>query len=179
MTGRRRQGVARRLFFALFPDEAARGALGRVARWCRHRSGGREVPDENLHLTLLFLGEINAYQAQLAERAGAAATVPPCRITLERVEYWPGAGLLAAVPAAPLPALERTVRELRADLGAQLPLGREPFVPHVTLVRRVEVLAAVPISSIEWTVEGFALVESRRGASGTPRYEPVAAWPAR
>jgi RNA 2',3'-cyclic 3'-phosphodiesterase len=179
MSRRPRAPARRRLFFALWPDEEVRGRLGRVARWCQHRSGGREVADANLHLTLLFLGELTDQQALLAQRVGDGAVLDRCALLLERIEYWPGPGVLAAIPAAPVPALDTLVRTLRADLGPHLPLPREPFAPHVTLVRRVEALAPVPIEPLKWEVERYALVESRRNGAGTPDYVPLGDWPAR
>lgn len=179
MTRRPRTAARRRLFFALWPEGGVRERLGRVARWCQHRSGGRDVAEQNLHLTLLFLGHVTDHQALLAQRAGDCGVLARCSFTLDRVEYWPGAGLLAATPSAPVPALSAAVRALRADLGRHLPLARERFVPHVTLVRRVQALAPVPIEPVEWQVDGYALVESRRNGAGAPVYESLAAWPAR
>lgn len=180
MNGRGSLGArSRRLFFALWPDEALRARLGRMARWCRHRSGGREVPDENLHLTLLFLGDVAPHQVALAQRAGGAVALGRCAFTLDRVEFLPRARVLAATPGERATGLEAAVRTLRADLGARLPLSREAFSPHVTLVRRVEALADVPMEPLEWQVESFALVESLRPDGAGPVYVPLEVWPAR
>lgn len=170
-------GPRRRLFFALWPDARAADSLDRIAQWCEHRCGGQAVARENLHLTLLFLGELDARQMVLAQRVGGGV-LSRCALRLGRVEYWPRAGVLAAVPETPVPALERAVTTLRAALGRDLPLPREPFAAHVTLVRRAQALTDLPITPVDWTADSFALVESTRDSTGAPVYVPLEFWSA-
>ncbi|MGH8481243.1 MAG: 2'-5' RNA ligase family protein, partial [Nevskiaceae bacterium] len=68
----------RRLFFALWPDPALQAAIATAARGvARQRAiGGREIPAERIHLTLLFLGDVTA---KAEERLVAAATQVPGR----------------------------------------------------------------------------------------------------
>ena len=170
-------GPRRRLFFAVWPDAHAADALDRIAQWCEHRCGGQAVARDRLHLTLLFLGELNARQTALAQRAGAGV-LGHCALRFERVEFWPRAGVLAAVPGAPVPALERAAAALRAALGRDLPLAREPFSAHVTLVRRAQALSELPITPVDWRADALALVESARDRTGAPVYTPLEVWPA-
>ena len=73
-----------RLFFALWPDETLRRQLvKRMARDLRP-CGGRRIPPENLHVTLVFLGTLDARQRRRLELA--AETVPERAFTLELVE---------------------------------------------------------------------------------------------
>ncbi|MDH5265059.1 MAG: RNA 2',3'-cyclic phosphodiesterase, partial [Betaproteobacteria bacterium] len=58
-----------RLFFALWPDAAARAALADLARATANRYGGRAVPAANLHLTLVFLGEVDPARIAALRRA--------------------------------------------------------------------------------------------------------------
>ncbi len=48
-----------RLFYALWPDDAARAQLAQAAAALNVHDGQR-VRDENLHLTLVFLGAVDA-----------------------------------------------------------------------------------------------------------------------
>ena len=45
-----------RLFFALWPDDAARQRIAVLAEEFHHRYGGRRVATPSLHITLAFLG---------------------------------------------------------------------------------------------------------------------------
>jgi 2'-5' RNA ligase len=62
-----------RLFFALWPDDALREALGRVGLVLAARAQGKPVPAAKLHMTLAFLGEVPA--ERLAPAVDAAARV--------------------------------------------------------------------------------------------------------
>src|SRR5579883_616458 len=64
----------RRLFFALWPDEAMREAMVQAIREPVRASGGRPVHAGNLHVTLAFLGAVPERRlTELAEAARAAA----------------------------------------------------------------------------------------------------------
>jgi 2'-5' RNA ligase len=64
-----------RLFFALRPASGPGDALAALARRIAPVTGGRPVARANLHLTLLFLGELDAGSASAAIDAGAAAAL--------------------------------------------------------------------------------------------------------
>ena len=63
----------RRLFFALWPDAVLKAQIGHAARTPARSVDGRRVRDENLHLTLLFLGNVGAdAEARVRIAAGAS-----------------------------------------------------------------------------------------------------------
>lgn len=177
---------ARRLFFALWPDEEQRAALvqasGKIARHC----GGRPVPASNLHVTLAFLGSVPELRLKelsaIARRA--AATYPqdavPLTVSLEALEHWSKPQVLAVLGrqdesqgAAVSDSVElaRTLAKETAAAGFSPDL--KPFRVHVTVARKV---ARPPRSSavqkVLWSFEAFALVESRTLAEG-PVYSVV------
>ena len=47
-----------RVFFAAWPAPAIQQALGKLALDLQPRCGGRAIPARNIHLTLVFLGDI-------------------------------------------------------------------------------------------------------------------------
>ena len=53
--------VKKRLFLALWPDDDVRNQLSAVLKSAGHPilSGGTPVKPENLHMTLLFLGDVS------------------------------------------------------------------------------------------------------------------------
>jgi 2'-5' RNA ligase len=164
-----------RLFFALLPPPAVRAELGRLAAWCERRCGGRAVAPENIHLTLLFLGELTPTQAAVARQAGDGLTVAPFEVRLERIEYWPGPRLYCAVPLQPLAAAAALAAALQQAMRALVAMPERPFSAHVTLLRRPRRLHELPMPPIAWTATGFCLMRACRLA-GELRYEPVESW---
>lgn len=178
--------LARRLFFALWPDEEQRTALVHAVARIVRRCGGRPVPATNLHITLAFLGSVPEPRLEelsaIARRT--AATFPggagPLSVSLEALEHWSKPQVLAV--------LERREEALGAAVSAVAELARiltaataaagfspdlKPFRTHVTVARKV---ARPPRSSavrkVLWGFDAFALVESRTLAAG-PVYSVV------
>lgn len=172
----------RRLFFALWPDPELRSALVERGDALGDRLGptaARRVPASNLHLTLLFLGDVPVDQVRSVEDVGDSVADDGRHrsFTLEldrygvfdraRVAWWGGPAVKAGA---------RLVDDLAAGAAARgLPVDRREWRPHVTLFRRVDGRTGRPDSraddpgdptpsaaSIDWHVGGFVLVESIR-----------------
>ncbi|MDX1433841.1 MAG: RNA 2',3'-cyclic phosphodiesterase [Gammaproteobacteria bacterium] len=166
-----------RLFFALWPDAACRAALAALARERLPRKRGRAVADENLHLTLAFLGAVDGGFRACAEDAAASVSVAPFVLSFERSGYWPRSRVLWSAPAETPPALHRLASALSRAL---LPCGYEPerraFSGHVTLARKVQgPIETLPHAPIAWAVREFHLVRSETRSEGAS-YEVVATW---
>jgi len=166
---------ARRLFFALWPDEAMRQAMAQATRKAARASGGRPLPAGNLHITLAFLGSVPEGRlpqlAAIARRAAALCgeAVSPAteeqhiEVAFEHLEYWRAAHLLCAAPAEPPARLAALARRLQALLteGGFAP-DLKPFRPHVTVVRKVSRPGpAGRMHPVVWRFTELALVESR------------------
>lgn len=168
-----------RLFFALWPEEPVRQAIARAGLGiARGRAlGGREVPAERLHLTLLFLGETTA--AQQEQLLAGAAQVRGHAFDLRLDEaacfyrtrvFWVGA---REAPAR-LIALWQSLCDVAALAG--LEPDHRPLAPHITVVRDIKHrIRPVAIDPIVWRVRRFALVHSVPGAA--PQYHVVSQWP--
>ena len=153
----------RRLFFALWPDDVTRAGivarrekLGRVSR--------RQVPDHNLHLTLLFLGDQPADRLADIEAAVGTVSLAPCTLVLDRFGWFPGARVawLGGEAPAALDALATALKSAMTPLG--LTFDARPFRPHLTLFRQVRRCPHFPeIVPLEWPMSEFALVESIPG----------------
>jgi 2'-5' RNA ligase len=152
---------------ALWPDEAMRRRLVALQAGLGGGAGGaRLTPAADLHLTLVFIGQLPS--ARLAEvRAGVAALAPapPCELELDALERWPG-GLIVITATALPPALLHTRQALEEALRARgLPFDTRPFRPHVTLARRMPARAQLPpYQPLRWRCGGPALAV--RGAAG-------------
>ncbi len=98
---------------------------------------GRAVPEDNMHLTLAFLGDVN--RAALAELALSleGLALAPVELTLRGLDLFggrkPGLVFAAAVATPELTRLHEKV--VRAARGAGIDLRRERFRPHVTIAR--------------------------------------------
>lgn len=168
----------RRLFFALWPDQATRQALVRATRKAVRRAGGRPVPPHNYHITLVFLGNQPGALFDEIVAAGRRVNAPPIELWLDTFHCWPRPRVFWFGPAKFPPALTR----LSADLWTQmetLGLARDRRVlqPHVTLVRKVQRLPELAAPKpVQWPVGEFSLMESMDGDPG-PEYCVVARFP--
>lgn len=123
-----------RAFVALDLPEAIRGPLTRLQAGL---SVGRLVDEDNLHLTLAFLGEINPQQAQ--DLAVRLADLPdaPIDLTLTGIDIMggrkPNLLFMDAAPTQALVNLQDRVRRIAMDAGIEM--ERRRFRPHVTLAR--------------------------------------------
>lgn len=166
-----------RLFLALWPDETVRTAL--AALCVRADSGtGRPVPADNIHLTLVFLGSVDAERRACIEDACAAVQVPAFALTLANL-HWHARRRMVWVAPVEVPA---RLSELVGILNSRLtrcgfvPEAR-PFRAHVTLARDVRRrIAQRPFDAIRWNIGEFCLVDSRPGVRGSV-YTICRRWP--
>ena len=98
---------------------------------------GRPLPEENLHLTLAFLGDASEEILGEVDMGLSSLRSPTVDISFEGLD-WLSAdhpGLVAAMvrPTDALTALHRSVEQVARSAGARLP--RRRFRPHVTLSR--------------------------------------------
>lgn len=166
-----------RLFFALWPDDSIRATIAqRMPEWAGGLAGRWQRPDQ-WHVTLVFLGAVDAARRGDLQAAADGVTMPPLELQFDRYEYWHKpqvACLVATVTPAPLAQFVERLRAAVAMLGIEPEL--RPYRPHVTLARKVRSAAGMVVSPpVNWTATGFALVRSNSDPSGS-RYEPVHWW---
>lgn len=173
-----------RLFVAIRPPEEVRDLLvdamddSPELRW---------VGDEQLHLTLRFIGEVEGPLA--ADIEAELTKVRFDRFTLRikdvgRFDQRNGGALWAGVePKGPVAALAAKVE--RACQAAGIEPERRAFHPHVTLARWNRRSARAADAFIErnrglvsdsFEVDRFLLYESRLSRHG-PHYEEIADYP--
>lgn len=177
-----------RLFVALRPPRPVRELLLAAAHGV---DGARWQADEQLHLTLRFVGEADGRTADdlCAALGSLAAEAPEVRVA--------GAGLFdrrgrlealwaGVAPREPLAALHRKAD--RACVAAGLPPEGRAYVPHVTLARLGR--TADPFAARDWVarhqalgsapfrLDRLILYRSHLGGEGAA-YEVLDAWPLR
>lgn len=123
-----------RLFIALTLPPDTRAALAEIQT---RMPEGRPVPEENLHLTLAFLGDQPDSVAEALHEGLETLRAPQVPLTLSGAALLGGrdgqAVGLEADGDAPLAELYDRVRA--RTRGAGLTLERRRFRPHVTLAR--------------------------------------------
>jgi len=168
-----------RLFFALWPEPPTRRTLKRATRMAVRQSGGRPVAPANYHLTLAFLGSAARGQLDDIEAAAGGVRVPEFNLCLDRFGYWPRSRVFWLGPARCPPclaALERALWHALDGLGFRR--APRPYLPHLTLCRKVRAEPVVPLpKAVRWPVKDIALVSSETAAAGA-RYSVIARFPA-
>lgn len=122
-----------RAFLALDLPEPMRRPLTRLQAGL---GVGRVVPEENLHLTLAFLGDVTDGVAEEVAEALDGARMPGVTLALSGLELFGGrrpAVLAVGATGAGLEPLHAKV--MRVARVAGVDLRRERFRPHVTIAR--------------------------------------------
>ncbi|MDR2113361.1 MAG: RNA 2',3'-cyclic phosphodiesterase [Candidatus Accumulibacter sp.] len=161
-----------RLFFALWPPEDLSRALADGAEALARRFGGRPTRRETIHLTLAFLGEVDAACVSGVIDAGRRAYAAPFQLVVDRFGYWRHNDLLWAGCTEPAEGLRSLVMALRRQLrAASIAFDAAPrFVAHLTLVRKARIVRGevdmISLEPLRWPCSGFVLVHSRPAAGG-------------
>jgi 2'-5' RNA ligase len=168
-----------RLFVAIRPPQAVRERLLALMGGI---SGARWQTDEQLHLTLRFIGEVDRHRARDIDAALSAIHHPGFALSLDGLGCFDRGGEPATLwvgvsPIDPVKALHRKIDQAIARIG--LEADRRAYSPHITLARLGR--GAGPIaqvletrggfSSDPFQVDNFTLFESRltpEGAVHTP-----------
>ena len=166
-----------RLFFALWPDEEVRAQLANWSRELQAVCGGRPTRPENLHMTLVFLGNVEDARVAEVERAADAVAPQSVSLVLDQPGYWKHNRIAWAGASAVPRELEAMAAELRYALTRSgIAFDAKEFVSHVTLLRDARGPKALPaLEPIRWNLEGFALMSSVALPRGS-RYEVRKSW---
>jgi 2'-5' RNA ligase len=170
-----------RVFYALWPDKAARAAIHRLAQEVAFDGQGRAPREANLHITIAFVGSVT--EARVAELCTigqhVAAHTPTFPVSLDRIggtSY--GIAWLApdGVPPA-LASLHASLQDSLQDAG--FAVQQRMFRPHVTLARDcVRAAHRGVVGPIRWRAERLSL-EASNLAPGGSEYRTIANWPFR
>lgn len=172
--------MSQRFFVAIRPPEEIRDLLIdrmealEAARW---------QDDDQLHLTLRFVGPAQPREVDDLMAALQSVSAPPFALALEGVGHFERKGIAHTLWAGvtqpePLAVLRNRVE--RACRRAGFPAETRKFAPHVTVARLNRAAAPVEhwlarhgnLRSEPWPVDSFVLYESRLDPGGSI-YEPV------
>lgn len=166
----------RRLFFALWPDQQVRDRLAMLQQQFPAQTGRYNHP-QDLHMTLVFLGPVEAQRFDCVVNAASQVRFEPFSLRIDQIAYWNKPRILHCGPSRTPVPLPRLVADLQTAL---LECGFAPekrrYVPHVTLARKVQSAAQGSIEhGFEWPVLSFVLAGSGGKGPG-PRYAVLKKW---
>ncbi|MDB6060700.1 MAG: 2,5 ligase [Verrucomicrobiaceae bacterium] len=160
-----------KLFFALVPDADLTTRIVASAEVIRAEYGVHSrIRRDHFHLTLNALEPQAGVQAELLDRVRqAVATIhfSAFEIRFDRAMSFVSTGekapLVLASSQAPA-ALTTLQQELaKALLLQRLPLSKQPFSPHLTLLYDPIRISTVDIEPISWSVAELVLIHGRTG----------------
>ena len=176
-----------RLFVAVELPEDVRTAIhDATGPWRRSLPAFRWTGPDALHLTIAFIGNVDADDVRAIESAveAAAAALAPVPTGLTRFGAFPDRGAARVLWVGlddPDGGLVRVASATTAALGPSLEAEERPYNPHITIARARRPATAptgfhdqqVPVA--RWTIEALTLFRSHLGA-GAPRYERLGRW---
>ncbi|GAB57469.1 RNA 2',3'-cyclic phosphodiesterase [Rheinheimera nanhaiensis] len=134
----------------------------------------KAVDVDNLHLTLFFLGQVDATQQQRLISAAQQITIPPFSLTLDTLSSFIKPKILYLAPSQQPDALLQLQQQVAQCCKA---LGfsdiHDKYRPHITLARHAVCDAALqqPVEPLTLLVSEFALYQSVN-INGAVRYLP-------
>jgi RNA 2',3'-cyclic 3'-phosphodiesterase len=166
-----------RLFFALWPDDQTRLKLVRLNRSIESK-GFRPVQPQNVHVTLMFLGNVDAAASELLFKHSATAiSAKPFVLTFDQLSYWSKPKILCLTCTQAVDEAEELVASLNLEVSScGLQTDTRPYKPHITLARHAQYLPDINFEPIVWRAESFCLVESCSEPGGV-NYKVRQQWP--
>lgn len=171
-----------RVFFAIWPDCAAQAQMaGLTKRLSLSLCNGRDMKAENIHLTLVFVGEIepNTLEALRMVADGIKGSVVRAfDFAVEEIRYWKHKRIVYAAPTSAPRELLDLVNALSSGLAAAgFSLEQRVYAPHITLMRNASCQTVPQLAApIVWQVREWMLVTSEQTSDGSV-YTPISRWP--
>ncbi len=136
------------------------------------------MPAANIHLTLVFLGDVPTDRIQDLCASAETVTARGFELAIDSIKYWRHNRIVWAGPSVCPDALQALVAGLENALRVSgFSFDERPYMPHITLLRNARrAPAAQVVDAVSWRITDFALVQSVRRDNGTA-YEPLRHWP--
>lgn len=173
-----RKPAVARVFFALWPTEAARRGLQDVQQQLQPRFKGKIMRAPNLHMTLAFLGNIPAERVDEAKAVADDLQGAPFALQVDQLGLWKRSQVLWASPSQPPDALTALATDLQDALRSSgFKLEERAFRPHVTLLRKAYGEISERLSSpVDWAAHEFVLARTPLEQPGGD-YDLIGRWP--
>ena len=171
------QGQSQRLFFALWPSASAQDHLYTQCHKKLVHGQGRQTIASNLHLTLLFLGNVVRPQQDCLESLASKISLPVFDLNLRTLVYRRKQQMLWLEPDTVPAILLQLVTQLHeAAENCGFKLDTLPFKAHMTIMRNLNKIPEnTEIIPYFWLLRDFVLVSSKTLQSGV-EYQIVKTW---
>ncbi len=129
---------------------------------------------DTLHVTLVFLGDVEVARLEALELAAREVTARHFELVLDEVRYWEHNRIIYAAPGVVPAALLQLVSDMQCGLARHgFDFDRRAYKPHVTLLRNARYGDPLPeMTTVRWHVKDFAMVQG-----GGPDYRVLARFP--
>jgi 2'-5' RNA ligase len=167
-----------RLFFALWPDGKIQHRLELAGRQLYAVCGGKRTPREKIHITLIFLGDVDVRQIGKLESIAATVHGSAFSLFVDRLGWWRHNRVGWVAPRQTPAELGELVTNLGKGLKeAGFQFDERPYLPHATVLRKAQCREVVgEVKPFEWAVRNFVLVRSALSETGSS-YEIIGQWP--
>jgi 2'-5' RNA ligase len=168
----------KRLFFALWPDEQTRAEIDAINQSIEQP--GRRLVPENLHVTLVFLGNVDDATADAVRREAADIQGHPIRLQFDELDFWQRPRVLCLTcrrQPKPLYTLVNALSRMVEAYPVSL-VERRHYRAHITLARKAQKRPRIRFQPINFCADHFVLVESVSTGQGV-KYQVLEKWPLR
>ncbi|WP_273150410.1 RNA 2',3'-cyclic phosphodiesterase [Methylophaga thiooxydans] len=165
----------KRLFFALWPDDNSRQQIAQINQQITFPDIRKLIPD-NLHITLVFLGNVDDAIATAVQQRAGDIIAPPISLQFDELDYWVKPKVVCLTCQRQPKAVYQLVNALTAML-TEYPVRVEqrPYRAHITLARKAKQRPELNFSPVVINADSFALVESISTEKGV-RYQVRERW---
>jgi 2'-5' RNA ligase len=167
----------KRLFFALWPSDAARQ---KIIQFTDLLTDPRlkKVATKNLHVTLVFLGLMDDAQQQKVIEAADDLSTSPIEMQFDQLTLWQQKrGILSLTSSSQPEPLLSLVKQLQNKVTEQgIELDKRAYTAHITLARNLKTLPELKVEAIPWYSNEFVLVHSLSTDHGV-HYQVIKSWP--
>ena len=160
-----------RYFFGLWPDAMFRKAL--IEQRAQLNCTGRLTADTNLHLTLLFLGQLNINQLARVIEVTESVGCPPFDLYIDQTGFFKHNRIFWLGPSKiPEPLLQLHQNLLAVAEQCHIAIKPQSYKPHITLSKKGRFEKSQKISPLLWSINDFVLLKSVDTRNGV-HYEKI------
>ncbi len=157
----------RRLFLACWPDQSLQELLYDLARRLQLKHGGRRTERENIHLTLVFLGQVHQQKEQQMRQRLRLLDIKQFNLELDQAGSFTHCRINWIGPSILPPRLKElysVLKRISHELGFHT--EQRSYRPHISLLRDSHSKTEHAIKPVKWKVNKYCLIESRKKREG-------------
>ncbi|MFZ2449855.1 MAG: RNA 2',3'-cyclic phosphodiesterase [Methylovulum miyakonense] len=168
--------MMKRLFFGLEPIDETRERCTSIIQAIAN-GANQPVPAANLHVTLVFLGLLDAAKESALLEDAATVACAKTAIIFDQLSYWQKPGILCLAASDTVPELLSLAGQLTALAKRRgVTLDGRPYQAHVTLARKAKHPVGLAFGPVIWPADTFCLFESCSVENGV-EYRVLKRWP--